>query len=133
MAGLYYEELTVGRVFQHSTRRTVTEMDNIMFSALTHNPAPLHIDEEYCRNANFRDSEALASEVRISRRDGFNAKFAIHPDQVAVINAGFLPDERDVERARHRRGIQRVERCRDDPTRWNDAGQTAPYPGIADP
>jgi citrate lyase subunit beta/citryl-CoA lyase len=50
--------------------------------------------------ANFRDSEALASEVRRSRRDGFNAKFAIHPDQVAVINAGFLPDERDVERAR---------------------------------
>jgi citrate lyase subunit beta/citryl-CoA lyase len=51
-------------------------------------------------HGNFRDSEALASEVRRSRQDGFNAKFAIHPDQVAVINNGFLPDEREVERAR---------------------------------
>lgn len=50
MAGLYYEELTVGRVFQDTIRRTVTEMDNVLFSAMTHNPAPLHIDEEYCRN-----------------------------------------------------------------------------------
>jgi acyl dehydratase len=50
MAGLFYEELTVGRMFQHALRRTVTEMDNVMFSAMTHNPAPLHIDEEYCRN-----------------------------------------------------------------------------------
>ncbi len=49
MAGLYYEDLSVGRVFQHTMRRTVTEMDNVLFSAMTHNPAPLHIDEEYCR------------------------------------------------------------------------------------
>jgi acyl dehydratase len=49
MAGLYFEQFTVGQVFEHETRRTVTEMDNVMFSALTHNPAPLHIDEEYCR------------------------------------------------------------------------------------
>lgn len=49
MAGLYFEQFTVGQEFHHETRRTVTEMDNVMFSALTHNPAPLHIDEEYCR------------------------------------------------------------------------------------
>jgi acyl dehydratase len=49
MPGLYYEELSVGQVFDHEVRRTVTEMDNVLFSALTHNPAPLHIDEEYCR------------------------------------------------------------------------------------
>ncbi len=49
MPGLYFEEFTVGQQFVHSTRRTVTEMDNVLFSALTHNPAPLHIDEEYCR------------------------------------------------------------------------------------
>lgn len=49
MAGLYYEEFSVGQVFEHAVRRTVTEMDNVLFSALTHNPAPLHIDEEYCR------------------------------------------------------------------------------------
>lgn len=49
MPGLYYEEFSVGQVFEHAVRRTVTEMDNVLFSALTHNPAPLHIDEEYCR------------------------------------------------------------------------------------
>jgi acyl dehydratase len=49
MAGVYFEELTVGRVFVHAMRRTVTEADNVFFSALTMNPAALHLDEEYCR------------------------------------------------------------------------------------
>jgi acyl dehydratase len=49
MSGLYYEEFFVGQMFEHAIRRTVTEMDNVLFSSLTHNPAPLHIDEEYCR------------------------------------------------------------------------------------
>lgn len=49
MPGLYFEEFTVGMVFKHAIRRTVTEADNVWFSALTHNPAALHLDEEYCR------------------------------------------------------------------------------------
>ena len=49
MPGLYFDELSVGQVFQHPIRRTVTESDNVWFSALTHNPALLHLDEEYCR------------------------------------------------------------------------------------
>ena len=49
MAGLYFDELTVGQVFQHAIRRTITETDNVWFSAITHNPARLHLDEEYCR------------------------------------------------------------------------------------
>jgi acyl dehydratase len=49
LAGLYFEEFSVGQQFKHPIRRTVTEADNVFFSALTHNPAPLHIDEEYCR------------------------------------------------------------------------------------
>jgi acyl dehydratase len=49
VAGLYFEEFHVGRVFQHALRRTLTEADNLFFSALTHNPAALHLDEEYCR------------------------------------------------------------------------------------
>ena len=53
MAGLYYEQFSVGQVFEHSIRRTVTEMDNVFFSAITHNPAPLHIDEEYARKSVF--------------------------------------------------------------------------------
>ena len=50
MAGLYFESFYVGQVFQHAIRRTVSEMDNVMFSALTHNPAALHLDEEYCKH-----------------------------------------------------------------------------------
>ena len=50
MAGLYFEEFAVGQKFVHAIRRTVTEADNVFFSALTHNPAPLHLDEEYCRS-----------------------------------------------------------------------------------
>jgi acyl dehydratase len=49
MSGLYFEDLEPGRVFAHAIRRTVTESDNVWFSALTHNPAPLHIDREYMR------------------------------------------------------------------------------------
>jgi acyl dehydratase len=49
MAGLYFDELQVGQIFKHAIRRTVTEADNVFFTALTHNPAQLHLDEEYCR------------------------------------------------------------------------------------
>jgi acyl dehydratase len=49
MPGLYFEEFTVGMLFKHAIRRTVTEADNVFFTALTHNPAALHLDEEYCR------------------------------------------------------------------------------------
>lgn len=49
MAGLYFEELHVGRQFRHTVRRTVTEADNTFFSALTMNPAALHLDEQYCK------------------------------------------------------------------------------------
>jgi acyl dehydratase len=48
MAGLYFEELEEGRVFEHPLRRTVTEMDNMLFSNMTLNPQPLHIDRHYC-------------------------------------------------------------------------------------
>ncbi|HET7333916.1 MAG TPA: MaoC family dehydratase [Rhizomicrobium sp.] len=49
MPGLYFEEFSIGQMFQHPIRRTVTEADNVFFSAMTHNPAQLHLDEEYCR------------------------------------------------------------------------------------
>ena len=47
MPGLYLEEFEVGRKIEHAIRRTVTEMDNTLFSCLTHNPQPLHIDHEF--------------------------------------------------------------------------------------
>lgn len=50
MAGRWFDDLEVGQSFDHAIRRTVSEADNVLFSALTHNPAQLHLDEEYCRN-----------------------------------------------------------------------------------
>ncbi|MBL4740654.1 MAG: MaoC family dehydratase [Sneathiella sp.] len=49
MSGLYYEEFEVGMEFKHALTRTITEMDNVMFCAMTHNPQPLHLDEEYSK------------------------------------------------------------------------------------
>ncbi len=50
--------------------------------------------------ANFRDSATLERECRDARRDGFTGKMAIHPDQVAIINAVFSPSEAEVAKAR---------------------------------
>jgi acyl dehydratase len=49
MAGLYFEDFELGRLFRHPLTRTVTEMDNMLFSSLTLNPQPLHIDRHYCQ------------------------------------------------------------------------------------
>jgi len=46
--GLYFEDFEVGQDFRHAIRRTVTETDNILFSTMTLNPQPLHIDRHYC-------------------------------------------------------------------------------------
>lgn len=48
MAGKWFDELEVGQVFKHSIRRTLTETDNILFTSMTHNPAQLHLDADYC-------------------------------------------------------------------------------------
>jgi len=53
MAGLYFDAFEVGQVFRHEIRRTVTEADNVFFSAMTHNPAAIHIDHEYARSTEF--------------------------------------------------------------------------------
>ena len=47
MPGLWFEEFETGKVYRHSITRTVTEMDNMMFSCLTMNPQPLHIDRHF--------------------------------------------------------------------------------------
>lgn len=53
MPGLYFEQFSVGQKFDHAIRRTVTEADNVLFTAMTHNPAQLHLDEEYMRGTEF--------------------------------------------------------------------------------
>jgi len=47
MAGLYLEEFEVGQVIHHPIRRSVTESDNVLFSVMTMNPQPLHIDFDH--------------------------------------------------------------------------------------
>ena len=47
MAGLYFEEFFVGQEFEHALSRTVTEYDNTMFSLMTMNPQPLHLDAHF--------------------------------------------------------------------------------------
>ncbi|OLL75919.1 acyl dehydratase [Pseudonocardia sp. Ae168_Ps1] len=51
--GRWFEELEVGTVVQHATRRTVTETDNILFTTMTMNPAPLHLDFDYAEGTEF--------------------------------------------------------------------------------
>ncbi|WP_439569733.1 MaoC family dehydratase [Sphingopyxis sp.] len=53
MAGLYFDQFSVGQTFDHEIRRTVTDMDNILFSSLTYNPAAIHIDHAYAATTEF--------------------------------------------------------------------------------
>ena len=53
MPGRYYEQWTIGDRIRHQPHRTVTETDNLLISALTHNPQPLHLDAEYAEATEF--------------------------------------------------------------------------------
>ncbi len=53
MAGLYFEEFSVGQTIEHAIRRTVTEADNTLFSVMTMNPQPLHLDAEFAAGSEF--------------------------------------------------------------------------------
>jgi acyl dehydratase len=53
MPGLWFDELQIGQIFRHPIRRTVTETDNVLFTAMTHNPAQLHLDEEYMKGTEY--------------------------------------------------------------------------------
>ena len=53
MTGKYFDEWLVGETIEHPIRRTVTETDNLLFSTMTHNPQPLHIDAEAARASEF--------------------------------------------------------------------------------
>src|SRR5262245_22680575 len=53
MAGRWYDDWKVGDRLVHELRRTVTETDNLLMSALTHNPQPLHLDAEAAKASEF--------------------------------------------------------------------------------
>lgn len=53
MPGKTYDQLAVGQIIRHTIGRTITEMDNVLFCALTMNPQPLHINEHYANQTQF--------------------------------------------------------------------------------
>lgn len=53
MSGRYFEEWQIGDRVDHRIRRTVTETDNVLISALTHNPQPMHLDHEAAAQSEF--------------------------------------------------------------------------------
>lgn len=53
VSGRWFEELPVGTVVQHATRRTATETDNVLFTTMTMNPAPMHLDADYASRTEF--------------------------------------------------------------------------------
>jgi acyl dehydratase len=61
MAGLYFEQLEVGRKFEHAVRRTVTETDNVLITTLTMNPAAVHLDRQWAKHSEF--GEPLVNSV----------------------------------------------------------------------
>ncbi len=53
VAGLYFEHFSLGQRFRHEVRRTVTDMDNMLFCSMTYNPASIHIDHVYAEQTAF--------------------------------------------------------------------------------
>ena len=53
MAGKYFDEWRIGETLTHDIHRTVTETDNLLFSTMTHNPQPLHLDAEAAAASEF--------------------------------------------------------------------------------
>ena len=51
MAGMYFEEFVVGEVIKHDVTRTVTETDNLLFTTMTMNVQPLHLDAEFSKDS----------------------------------------------------------------------------------
>ena len=53
MPAMHFEDFAVGQVVRHALHRTISEADNVLFSAMTHNASPLHLDEEFASKTEF--------------------------------------------------------------------------------
>jgi acyl dehydratase len=53
MTGKYFDELEIGQVFVHTAGRTVSEMDNMLFCALTLNSQPVHVNADFAARTEF--------------------------------------------------------------------------------
>jgi itaconyl-CoA hydratase len=83
--GRYYEDFEIGHIYQHRPGRTITETDNIWFSLLTMNKHPLHIDNEYGKNTEFRRT-IVASGFTVSILGGMSVSDI---SQKAIANLGW--------------------------------------------
>lgn len=87
MPGVYFDEMKVGQRFVHPIRRTITESDNVWFSAITHNPAYLHLDEEYCREHTEFGTRIVNSAFTLGLIVGISVNDTTHG--TAVANLGW--------------------------------------------
>ncbi|MDB5971526.1 MAG: maoC [Hydrocarboniphaga sp.] len=87
MAGVYFDDLKLGQVFIHPIRRTITESDNVWFTAITHNPAYLHLDEEYCRQHTEFGTRIVNSAFTLGLMVGISVNETTHG--TAVANLGW--------------------------------------------
>jgi acyl dehydratase len=86
MAGLYYDEFSVGQTFDHPIRRTITETDNVLITTMTHNPAALHLDAEYMKNTEY-GQPIVNSCLTLSLMVGISVNDTTHG--TAVANLGW--------------------------------------------
>jgi len=87
MPGVYFDEMMVGQRFVHPIRRTITEADNVWFTAITHNPAYLHLDEEYCREHTEFGTRIVNSAFTLGLIVGISVNDTTHG--TAVANLGW--------------------------------------------
>jgi acyl dehydratase len=87
MPGVYFDELYLGQVFKHPIRRTITEADNVWFTCLTHNPAYLHLDEEYCREHTEFGQRIVNSAFTLGLMVGISVNETTHG--TAIANLGW--------------------------------------------
>lgn len=86
MAGLFFDEFSVGQTFDHPIRRTITETDNVLITTMTHNPAALHLDAEYMKKTEF-GQPLVNSCLTLSLMVGISVNDTTHG--TAVANLGW--------------------------------------------
>jgi acyl dehydratase len=84
--GGWFEDLTPGLVIDHAVTRTVTEADNTLFSVMTMNPQPLHLDESFAATTEF-GTRLVNSLFTLSLLVGLSVYETTHGTTVA--NLGF--------------------------------------------
>ena len=93
----YFEDFKAGQVFEHARGKTVTEMDNVLFTTLTMNPQPLHLDAEFAKTTEFgrplvNSILTLAVVTGLAVTDVSENGFALGWDLVTMPNPVFAGD-----------------------------------------